>query len=87
MNPKALFLIGIIGIHGALAAGMAASDPPLPRVGMVCNPVDAPWPDFTPPRVLMTSNAWVIANEVLVPTLIIVDLPSSSAAPRPKAGS
>ena len=73
MAPKLLFLIGIVGVHGVLAAGMAESDPRVPRIGMVCHPVDAPWPDFTPPRMLVTSAHWLHTSDGLVPIYFLVD--------------
>lgn len=79
MAPKFLFLIGIVGVHGVLAAGMASSDPELTRVGMVCHPIDAPWPDFTPPRMLMTSVQWLHTSDGLVPIYIVLDTSAALA--------
>jgi hypothetical protein len=54
MGPKLLFILGIIGAHGALAASWLHQDAPKPR-SSIATCVQAPdsMPHFEPPRELL----------------------------------
>jgi hypothetical protein len=59
MNPKLLFILGIIVAHGAVAASWARFDMPKERVALsqTCPAgSSAPLPDFTPRAMLWAFN-------------------------------
>jgi hypothetical protein len=59
MNPKLLFIIGIVVAHGAVAASWANLDTPKDRVALsqTCPAgSSAPLPDFTPRAMLWAFN-------------------------------
>ena len=57
MDPKLLFVVGIVAAHGALAAGWIAHEPPKQRVsiGTCVRTPNAPnaLPHYSPPRELL----------------------------------
>ena len=67
MGPKLLFGLGIALVHGVVAAGWLAGEPPSPRSSAVstCNhlpPTQAP--QFTPPRELLAYAAMPVSEAV-----------------------
>ncbi len=57
MYSKILIVIGIIGAHGALAAGWVQQEAPQPRTlkATACSPSPDALPDFTPRAMMLAA--------------------------------
>jgi hypothetical protein len=66
MEPKYLFILGIIVLHGVMAQAFFVVDAGPMRAAWACNRTEGPLPDFTPPRLIMAAHAdWLPATTVV----------------------
>jgi hypothetical protein len=60
MFHKYLFILGIFGVHGLLAAAFFVVDAGPVRAAFACSSPSSPLPDFTPPTIILAANHdWV----------------------------
>jgi hypothetical protein len=55
VNHKSMIFIGIIAAHGTVAAHWVGQDAWSVRNVSECHPAELPWPDLTPPRIMVAS--------------------------------
>jgi hypothetical protein len=65
VEPKYLFILGIVALHGVMAQAFFVVDPGPIRASWACNRLEGPLPDFTPPRLIMAARTdWLAASIV-----------------------
>lgn len=65
MEPKYLFVLGIVALHGVMAQAFFVVDAGPIRAAWTCVGPEGPLPDFTPPELIMASRVdWLPAGVV-----------------------
>lgn len=63
MEPKYLFILGIVVLHGVMAQAFFVVDAGPIRARWACSSTEDLLPDFTPPRVIVAANSdWMAAS-------------------------